>query len=158
LDPDQVKRHLSPRTRALLPIHLFGQASALDELTQIASKSDILVVEDVAQAIDATFSGQKLGSFGAVGCFSFYPTKNLGAAGDGGLCVTSDEKIARRLRMLRVHGIERRYYHDIHGFNSRLDELQAAILQVKLRHLAAWNLRRSEIAKRYDEGLRALPV
>jgi dTDP-4-amino-4,6-dideoxygalactose transaminase len=116
------------------------------------------VIEDCAQAMGATSLGQSVGSMGQVGCFSFYPTKNLGAAGDGGMVVTSDQALAHKLRMLRVHGIERRYYHDLHGYNSRLDELQAAILRVKLPHLPRWNARRVEIAARYTAGLSGLPL
>jgi dTDP-4-amino-4,6-dideoxygalactose transaminase len=116
------------------------------------------LIEDCAQSIGSTFRDRTVGALGAVGCFSFYPTKNLGAAGDGGMLVTNDEALAKRLRMLRVHGIERRYFHELHGYNSRLDELQAAILRVKLRHLPRWNVRRQEIAHFYDAGLKDLPV
>ena len=110
------------------------------------------IIEDCAQAIGSKYFDRPVGSIGTLGCFSFYPTKNLGADGDGGMVVTSDEALAKKLRMLRVHGIEKRYFHDLHGYNSRLDELQAAILRVKLPHLNAWNARRSEIASRYSEG------
>jgi dTDP-4-amino-4,6-dideoxygalactose transaminase len=158
LDPAEVTRRLTPRTRAIIPVHLFGQAAQLDDFLSLARRGNLAVVEDCAQAIGATYRGQAVGGFGQMGCFSFYPTKNLGADGDGGMVVTNDEGLARKLRMLRVHGIERRYYHDLHGYNSRLDELQAAILRVKLRHLAGWNERRARIAARYTAGLAGLPV
>ena len=118
----------------------------------------IAIVEDCAQAIGAKYHEQSVGSIGRMGCFSFYPTKNLGADGDGGMVVTNDEALAKKLRMLRIHGIEKRYYHDLHGFNSRLDEIQAAILRVKLPHLNQWNARRGEIAARYSEAFAKLPL
>ncbi len=158
LDPADVARKLSPRTRALVPVHLFGQAAPMRELEALATPRGLPIVEDCAQAVGATSQGRPVGGLGRLGCFSFYPTKNLGADGDGGMVVTNDEALARRLRMLRVHGIERRYYHDLHGYNSRLDELQAAILRVKLPHLAAWNARRAEVARRYTQGFRGLPL
>ena len=158
LDPTDVARKISDRTRAIIPVHLFGQAAQLSDFLALAKPRNIAIVEDCAQAIGATYNGRSVGGFGAVGCFSFYPTKNLGADGDGGMVVTSDETLAKRLRMLRVHGIEHRYFHELHGFNSRLDELQAAILRVKLRHLPRWNARRAEIAARYSAGLAGLPV
>ena len=158
LDPADVARKLTSRTRAIIPVHLFGQAAPLRELSALAAPRGLHLVEDCAQAIGATYHGQPVGGLGRIGCFSFYPTKNLGADGDGGMIVTSDEALAKKLRMLRVHGIERRYFHDLHGFNSRLDELQAAILRVKLPHLHAWNARRAAIARRYADGLAGLPV
>jgi dTDP-4-amino-4,6-dideoxygalactose transaminase len=158
LDPGDVARRITARTRAIIPVHLFGQAVQFDDFMSIGRARNIAIVEDCAQAIGATFRDQPVGGFGVLGCFSFYPTKNLGADGDGGMVVTSDEGLARKLRMLRVHGIERRYYHDLHGYNSRLDEIQAAILRVKLRHLPRWNARRAEIAARYSAGLGGLPV
>ena len=154
LDPDDVARKITPRTKAIIPVHLFGQAAPLNELLALAGQGGIQIVEDCAQAIGAAYHGQPVGQFGRLGCFSFYPTKNLGADGDGGMVVTRDEALAKRLRMLRAHGVERRYFHDLHGYNSRLDELQAAILRVKLRHLPRWNARRAEIATRYDDGLK----
>jgi hypothetical protein len=158
MDPDEVSRRLSPRTRAIIPVHLFGQAAPLPEILRRLDGRGIHVIEDCAQAMGATVEGRPVGGIGAIGCFSFYPTKNLGAYGDGGMCVTSDVELQRKLRMLRVHGIERRYHHDLHGYNSRLDELQAAILRVKLPHLAAWNSRRAEIAAQYNAGLAGLPL
>lgn len=158
LDPADVARRLTPRTKALIAVHLFGQAAPLAPLLDLCRAHGLQLIEDCAQAIGAEFQGKPVGGWGIMGCFSFYPTKNLGAAGDGGMVVTSDPELNRRLRMLRVHGIEKRYFHDLHGYNSRLDELQAAILRVKLRHLPRWNARRAEIAARYDAGLRDLPL
>lgn len=154
LDPAEVARQVTPRTRAIIPVHLFGQAAPLRELAALG----LPLVEDCAQAIGATYYGLPVGGQGVLGCLSFYPTKNLGACGDGGMVVTQDESLAKTLRMLRVHGIERRYHHEVHGWNSRLDELQAAILRVKLPHLASGNARRAELAARYSEGLAGLPV
>jgi dTDP-4-amino-4,6-dideoxygalactose transaminase len=128
------------------------------ELQSLAQHHGLALVEDCAQAIGAVCGGKPVGQFGRLGCFSFYPTKNLGACGDGGMVVTNEEPLARKLRMLRVHGIARRYYHELHGYNSRLDELQAAILRVKLPHLRQWNERRAEIARRYTAGLRDMPL
>lgn len=158
IDPADVARRITPRTKAIIPVHLFGQAAAMDELNALAERRRIQLVEDCAQAIGATHRGQPVGGLGRLGCFSFYPTKNLGADGDGGMVVTNDEALAKRLKMLRVHGIERRYFHDLHGYNSRLDELQAAILRVKLPYLKAWNARRGELAARYSAGLACLPL
>jgi len=158
IDPKDVERKVTPRTKAIIPVHLFGQAAALEELQAMAQPRGIAIVEDCAQAIGAKYHGKPVAGIGRLGCFSFYPTKNLGADGDGGMVVTNDEALAKRLKMLRVHGIERRYFHDLHGFNSRLDEIQAAILRVKLPHLNAWNDRRSAIAARYSAGLVGLPI
>ncbi|MEO7299626.1 MAG: DegT/DnrJ/EryC1/StrS family aminotransferase [Verrucomicrobiota bacterium] len=158
INPAEIARKISPRTKAIIPIHLFGQAAPLNEIRALADSRGISIIEDCAQAIGAKYHGQNVGSFGRLGCFSFYPTKNLGANGDGGMVVTNDEALAKKLRMLRVHGIEKRYYHDLHGFNSRLDEIQAAILRVKLPHLNRWNTRRAEIAARYSEALAKLPL
>ncbi len=158
LDAAEVARKISPRTKAIIPIHLFGQAAPLNEIHSLADSRGIAIIEDCAQAIGSKYQGQSVGSFGRLGCFSFYPTKNLGADGDGGMVVTNDESLAKKLRMLRVHGIEKRYYHDLHGFNSRLDEIQAAILRVKLPHLNKWNARRAEIAVRYSKAFAELPL
>jgi dTDP-4-amino-4,6-dideoxygalactose transaminase len=158
IDPRDVAKRLTPRTKAIIPVHLFGQAAPLNDLRSLAEPRGIALIEDCAQAIGAQYHGAGVGSIGRVGCFSFYPTKNLGADGDGGMVVTNDEALAKKLKMLRVHGIERRYFHDLHGFNSRLDEIQAAILRVKLPHLDRWNARRAEIAARYDAAFAGLPV
>ncbi len=158
IDAAEVAKKITPKTRAIIPVHLFGQAAPLDELLALAQPRGIHVIEDCAQSIGVTYKGQPVGSLGAMGCFSFYPTKNLGADGDGGMVVTQDEALAKKLKMLRVHGIERRYFHDLHGYNSRLDELQAAILRVKLPHLKRWNARRAEIARYYTQNLEHLPL
>ena len=158
LNPEEVARKITPRTRAIIPVHLFGQAAPLNDIFALTRNRNIQIVEDCAQAIGARSNDKPVGGFGALGCFSFYPTKNLGADGDGGMIVTNDETLAKKLKMLRVHGIERRYFHDLHGYNSRLDELQAAILRVKLARLNQWNARRAEIAQRYDNGFKKLPV
>jgi len=158
LDPGEVARKITPGTKAIIPVHLFGQAAPLNELRALATPRGANIIEDCAQAIGATCQGQPVGQSGRLGCFSFYPTKNLGADGDGGMVVTDAETLATKLRMLRVHGTQRRYFHDLHGYNSRLDELQAAILRVKLPHLNRWNARRVEIAARYHAGLKSLPL
>jgi len=158
LDPGEVERRVTPRTRAIIAVHLFGQMADLPALRRIAADRGIHLIEDCAQAIGARNAEGPAGGAGVTGCFSFYHTKNLGADGDGGMVVTRDESLAKRLRMLRVHGIERRYHHDLHGYNSRLDEIQAAILRVKLRHLDAWNERRRAIARRYTAGFEGLPL
>lgn len=154
LDPADVAKRITPRTKAIIPVHLFGQAAPLRELERFG----VPLIEDCAQAIGATYDGRPVAGQGVMGCLSFYPTKNLGACGDGGMVVTNDEALAKTLKMLRVHGIEQRYHHDLHGYNTRLDELQAAILRVKLPHLAAGNARRAAIAARYSAGLAGLPV
>jgi len=158
ISPEDVARKITSRTRAIIAVHLFGQAAAMADIAPLAQKHGLALVEDCAQAIGATCGGKPVGQFGRLGCFSFYPTKNLGAAGDGGMVVTNEEPLARKLRMLRVHGIARRYFHELHGYNSRLDEIQAAILRVKLPCLGRWNARRAEIARRYTAGLQGLPL
>jgi dTDP-4-amino-4,6-dideoxygalactose transaminase len=158
INPAEVEKKITAKTKAIIPVHLFGQAALLDDLLALAKSRGLHIVEDCAQAIGATYDGKPVGGHGTLGCFSFYPTKNLGADGDGGMVVTNDEALAKKLKMLRVHGIERRYFHDLHGYNSRLDELQAAILRVKLPYLPGWNARRGEIARQYTEDLKHLPL
>lgn len=153
LDPNQLARRINSRTRAILPIHLYGRIGPIEEILEIARHCHIPVVEDAAQAIGARLGGRMAGTFGALGCFSFYPTKNLGAAGDAGLVVTGDARLATRLRRLRVHGQDGRYISSEVGINSRLDELQAAVLRVKLRRLERWNQARREKAARYTRLL-----
>ncbi len=154
LDPDAVRRVVTGRTRALLPVHLYGQMVDVAAFEAIAREYRLPIVEDAAQAIGAARDGISAGAFGDLACFSFYPTKNLGAAGDAGLVTACDESLARRVRRLREHGSERRYEHLEVGFNSRLDALQAAVLEVKLRHVARWNEERQRRAARYDALLR----
>ncbi len=153
LDPDQLARRINSRTRAILPIHLYGRVGPIESILEIARHCQVPVVEDAAQALGARLGGRMAGTFGALGCYSFYPTKNLGAAGDGGLVVTSDARLAGRLRRLRVHGQEDRYISSEVGINGRLDELQAAVLRVKLRRLEGWNQTRREKAAVYTRLL-----
>ena len=157
LDPDQIEARITPRTRAIVVVHLFGLAADMDPILAVAEKHGIPVVEDNAQSLGATYRGRKTGSMGQLGCLSFYPSKNLGAYGDAGMVVTSDEKIAARLRALRNHGQTGPYLSTERGWNSRLDELQAAILRVKLRHLADWTATRQAHARLYDSLLEDLP-
>jgi dTDP-4-amino-4,6-dideoxygalactose transaminase len=156
LDPQAVADALTPQTRAVLPVHLFGQPADTTALQALCAPRGIAIVEDAAQAFGASIEGQKVGAIGQIGCFSLYPTKNLGAFGDGGLLSTSDPALAAQLRLLREHGHEGGYRHSRLGYNSRLDALQAAVLRLKLPRLDAWNARRRAIAARYDAGLRAL--
>jgi len=153
LDPALVEAAINPRTRALLPVHLYGQAADMDPILALARRHGLRVIEDACQGHGATYRGRKVGTLGDAGCFSFYPTKNLGCYGDGGAVVTPDPEVAARLRLLRNYGKEEGYRHSIRGFNSRLDEVQAAILRVKLRHLDAWNRARRERAASYRELL-----
>jgi dTDP-4-amino-4,6-dideoxygalactose transaminase len=149
ITPEGVRRALSPRTRAIMPVHLFGLAADLDPILEIARAAGVPVVEDAAQAIGARYHGRFVGGFGVMGCFSFFPTKNLGGFGDGGLVTTSDASLARELRQLRNHGMEPKYHHEKVGGNFRLDALQAAVLRVKLPHLGAWSDARRRNADRY---------
>ena len=149
LDSNLIEAAISSRTRAILPVHLFGLAADLDPILQLAEAHRLAVVEDAAQAIGACYRGRHVGSLGAAGCFSFYPSKNLGGAGDGGMVTTNDAQVADQLRRLRDHGRSQKYSHEVLGMNSRLDALQAAILRVKLLHLANWTRRRQEKAERY---------
>ncbi|MEY4179823.1 MAG: hypothetical protein RLY70_3397 [Planctomycetota bacterium] len=149
LDPLAVSRAITPATKAIIPVHLFGQSADMDPLLAMARHTGVAVIEDAAQAIGASYKGQGVGSLGAIGCFSFYPTKNLGGFGDGGLLTTNDDRLAERLRLFAAHGMNPRYYHQVVGINSRLDTIQAAILNVKLRHLEAWTAAREANAARY---------
>ena len=153
LDATKIEAAITARTRAILPVHLYGQAADIDRIVEIARRHDIRVVEDTAQGVGATYRDRKLGTIGDAGCFSFYPSKNLGAFGDGGAIVTNDDDIAERVRRLRNYGEVRRYYHATKGVNSRLDEIQAAILRAKLPFLDVWNQRRREIAELYGREI-----
>ena len=154
LDPARLEAAITPRTRAILPVHLYGRMADMGAIIALAERHGLPVIEDCAQAHGARLGGRRAGSIGAVGCFSFYPSKNLGALGDGGALVTNDGALAAKLRKLREYGWAPRYHLvEPHGINSRLDELQAALLGVKLAHLDAWNARRQAIARRYDELL-----
>ena len=179
IDPKDVEKKITDKTKAIIPVHLYGQCADMDQINELAYKYDLKVIEDCAQAVGATYKGKKAGSLGNVGCFSFFPTKNLGCDGDGGAIVTNDEKIYRQCRALRAHGsgldglftygIQNcvdiseenidfngnlpKYYNFVPGYNSRLDAIQAAILSVKLDYLDKWNERRNEIAKQYYERI-----
>jgi dTDP-4-amino-4,6-dideoxygalactose transaminase len=154
LAADRIFAAITPRTKAILPVHLFGLAADMDPIIEVASRSGIAIVEDAAQAIGATYKGRPTGGIGTCGCFSFYPSKNLGAFGDAGLLTTNDEALAHRARLLREHGMEPKYYHALIGGNFRMDALQAAVLRVKARHLAGWTGARRENARRYQELFR----
>ena len=158
LDPNHIEAAITPRTRAIMPVHLYGQPADMGAILEIAEQYELFVVEDCAQAHGARYRGQRVGSLSDVAAFSFYPTKNLGAYGDGGMVVTSSPAVAERVRMLRNGGQRSRYAHEVVGLNSRLDELQAAILSVKLAHLDADNARRRAVAAQYDTLLAGGPV
>ena len=153
INPAQIEDAISERTRAILPVHLYGQCAEMDAILRVAGERAVPVIEDAAQAIGAQDRGRQAGALGAIGCFSFYPTKNLGAAGEAGLVTTQTDAIAARLRRLRVHGGATEYHHEEVGFNSRLDTLQAAVLRVKLPHLDAWSEARRERAGIYTRML-----
>ncbi len=153
LDPNLIEAAITNRTKAIIPVHLFGQMADMDPIMAIARKHGLFVVEDAAQAHGAEYKGKKAGSIGDVGCFSFYPGKNLGAYGEAGAVVTSDPEIDRRVRMLRDHGQAKKYDHALIGWNSRMDGFQGAILSVQLKHLPGWNEQRRDNAKRYDNLL-----
>jgi len=153
IDPASLERCLTSRTRAVIAVHLYGHCAALDEIGAICKSRDLLLVEDCAQSLGAERDGRKAGAWGDFGCFSFYPTKNLAAAGDAGLLTARDGAHAERLRMLRHHGSRQSYLHEVVGYNSRLDELQAAILRVKLKHLDRFNAARAQVADAYRKRL-----
>ncbi|MEM6472195.1 MAG: DegT/DnrJ/EryC1/StrS family aminotransferase [Planctomycetota bacterium] len=149
VDPEAIEESITDRTKAIIPVHLFGQCAAIDRICQIGSEHDVPVIEDAAQAIGAAYHSRPAGSWGAVGCFSFYPTKNLGGMGDGGMVTSNDEAMADRIRLLAGHGMRPRYYHQAVGINSRLDTFQAAVLRVKLKGLGEAIASRTAIAERY---------
>jgi dTDP-4-amino-4,6-dideoxygalactose transaminase len=155
IDPQRIEAAITPATRAIIPVHLFGQCCEMDAIGEIAQRRRLFVIEDAAQAIGAKYWGRPACSLGGVGCISFYPTKNLGAFGDAGMLTTHDADLAQRLRLYAAHGMSPRYYHKVIGINSRLDTIQAAVLGVKLKRLASWAAARSANARRYDELLRA---
>ncbi|MDD5131794.1 MAG: DegT/DnrJ/EryC1/StrS family aminotransferase [bacterium] len=158
INVDLIEAKITPRTRAVIPVHLYGQPAEMDRIMAIAAKHKLKIIEDCAQALGAEYNGKRVGSIGDIGCISFFPTKNLGAYGDGGMIVTNDEKAYSTLKKLHVHGAGEKYVHELLGVNSRLDALQAAILRVKLRSLDTWINRRNEIAKKYAQGLAGLPL
>jgi dTDP-4-amino-4,6-dideoxygalactose transaminase len=158
IDVDDAARRVSPRTRAIIPVHLYGQPADMDAVGALAQRHDLVVIEDTAQAIGARWNGRAVGTIGRFGCFSFYPGKNLGAAGEGGLVTAHDQAQAARLRSLRSHGQAERYIHTEIGYNYRMDGLQAVVLRHKLRHLERWTARRRELAERYRRSLAGLPL
>ncbi len=154
IDLEKIEEKITPHTKAIIPVHLYGRPVDMDKLNLLAKKHNLKVVEDAAQAHGATYKERRVGSFGLIGCFSFYPGKNLGAYGDGGAVVTSDSNLYQKFRMIRNYGSPKKYYHDTIGYNSRLDTIQAAILGVKLRYLEAWNKQRLRNAKLYNQKLK----
>jgi dTDP-4-amino-4,6-dideoxygalactose transaminase len=157
IDPQRIRSAITSRTKAIMPVHLYGQPSQMAEIMEIAEIHGLKVLEDAAQAQGACFRGRRVGSLGHAAGHSFYPTKNLGAFGDAGAVTTDDEDLADRVRILRNYGSRVRYQNEVMGFNSRLDELQAALLRVKLKHLDSWNIRRSKIASSYISKIQAIP-
>ncbi|MDD4857684.1 MAG: DegT/DnrJ/EryC1/StrS family aminotransferase [Candidatus Krumholzibacteria bacterium] len=153
IDPGMVAARITPRTRAIIAVHLFGQPADMGPIMDAAGRRDIPVIEDACQSIGALYKGKRAGSIGSIGCLSFFPSKNLGGYGDGGMVVTDNEGLADKVRMMRVHGGRERYYHDVVGINSRLDSIQAAILLVKMRHLEKWHEGRRANAAFYDREL-----
>lgn len=158
MDPAQIEKAITPRTKAIMPVHLFGLCADMDAINQVADRHGIPVIEDAAQAIGSRYKGKQAGTLGAMGCFSFFPSKNLGGGGDGGLVTTNDPKLAEKLKLLRVHGSRSRYSYELLGVNSRLDALQAAILRVKLPHLDTWAEGRRRNADLYRTKFQAAGV
>ncbi|QDU99031.1 DegT/DnrJ/EryC1/StrS family aminotransferase [Lignipirellula cremea] len=158
LDPNQIEDAITPRTKAILPVHLYGQPCSIDAVMEIAERRQLRVVEDCAQSLGAAYHGRQTGTFGDAGCLSFFPSKNLGCFGDGGMLITNDTDVYERAEMLRRHGGRVKYHHEELGLNSRLDELQAAILRVKLPHLHAWNQKRRQHAYHYNHLLQDCPT
>jgi dTDP-4-amino-4,6-dideoxygalactose transaminase len=158
IDPSQLEQAITPRTKAIIPVHLYGQPAEMDPIMTVARKHGIPVVEDCAQAMGASYKGKKVCSFGTIGCISFFPSKNLGGFGDGGMVVTDDKELASKMRVIAAHGSRVRYYHEVLGINSRLDTIQAAILGVKCKYLDQWNAARKKAAARYSELLKGTPV
>ncbi|WP_027085993.1 DegT/DnrJ/EryC1/StrS family aminotransferase [Cohnella panacarvi] len=153
IDPASIEAAITPNTKAIMPVHLFGLPADMDSIGALARKHGLLVIEDACQAFGARFGGRPVGSFGHAACFSFFPTKNLGTMGDGGIVTTSDPKLAATIRRLRHHGSPKKYYHDTIGYNSRLDELHALILLAAMNHIDEWNERRRALADRYRKAL-----
>jgi len=157
IDVSKIENKISKNTKAIIPVHLYGQPADMDSILKIAQEKNIVVIEDACQAHGASYKNRKAGSMGTVGCFSFYPGKNLGAFGEGGAIVTQDEAIAQKIRMIRDHGQRKKYFHDIEGYNGRLDAIQAGVLRIKLKRLGDWNNSRRENAKYYSELLSKIP-
>jgi len=158
IDPDQIEAAITPKTKAIIPVHLFGQGANMNKIRDIADKYGLFIIEDSAQCLGAGYDlpegKQKLGTIGDIGCTSFFPSKNLGCFGDGGACMTNDDALAEKLRMFVNHGAKKKYYHETIGVNSRLDTLQAAVLNVKLPHLDEFNQSRQKVAAFYDDAFK----
>ncbi len=157
LDTDRLEAAITPRTRAIIPVHLYGRPCEMNRIMQLSAQYNLLVLEDCAQSVGARYAGQHTGTIGHAGALSFFPSKNLGAYGDGGMLVTNDDAVADMARMLRVHGSRKKYFNEVVGYNSRLDTLQAAILRVKLPHVDAWNAARRRVARVYNDLLEGVP-
>ncbi len=153
IDPDQIEKKITKKTRAIVPVHLYGQSADMDPIMEIARQHNLIVIEDCAQAIGATYKGRKTCTLGDIGCISFFPGKNLGAYGDAGAVLTNDDEIAKKIRMIRVHGSASKYQHLLLGINSRLDSIQAAVINVKLKYIDRWNEKRRQHAARYTKLL-----
>ncbi len=158
LDPSDFERRITSKTKAVIPVHLFGLPCEMDAICKIAANHSLFVVEDAAQSFGAAYAGKQTASMGDAGSLSFFPTKNLGGAGDGGMVTTSSSDLAEKIKILRVHGSKKKYYHEVIGINSRLDEIQAAVVLTKLKYIDEWNAARQEHARRYSEGLKGLPI
>ena len=158
IDPAKIERAITPRTKAVMPVHLYGQAADLDAIVALCRRHGLRLIEDCAQSCGASYGGRMTGAFGDFGCFSFYPSKNLGAFGDGGMVTTHEARLADEVRVYRNHGSRERYHHHVIGYNSRLDEVQAVILRVKLQYLEGFNARRRAIAQAYNERLAGVVV
>lgn len=160
IDPNLIKQKITPQTRAIIPVHLYGCPADMDPIITLAQEHNLRIIDDAAQALGARYKGNRVGSLklSDVACFSFFPTKNLGCFGDGGMVVTNDPRIAERVRLLRVHGAKPKYHHHVPGSNSRLDEVQAAVLRLKFANLEKWTKRRREIAQVYDRALSGLSI
>ena len=158
IDVSKIEAAITSKTKAIIPVHLYGHPAEMNPILEIARKRGLKVIEDNAQGYGAEYLERKTGTMGEVGCLSFFPTKNLGAYGDGGMVVTNDDALAEHMRMLRAHGWKKKYYSEMVGYNSRLDAMQAAILQVKFPHLDEWNEKRRELSKRYNEHLAPLGI
>lgn len=158
MDPNQVEKAIGPKTRALIPVHLYGQSADLDPLRSIAERHGLAIIEDACQAHGAEYKGKKVGALANAGCFSFYPSKNLGCCGEGGAVVTNDPRLAQRVQLLRDHGSTRKYEHEFPAYNCRMEGLQGGILALKLKYLNGWNDRRRLIAERYRESLASTPM
>lgn len=150
IDPEKIKKAITPKTKAIIPVHLYGQSADMKPIMEIAKQHNLYIIEDAAQAIGTEYQGKRVGTIGEIGCFSFFPSKNLGAFGDGGLCTTNDPALAEKLQIFRAHGSKPKYYHKYVGGNFRIDAIQAAILRVKLKYLDSWTDARQANAKMYD--------